>query len=140
MKLKLKKSSPKSFATSPPLGDGGLTILHKTNCSTSLKALALLKDNTDEAIEVIEYIKETPTAKELKAILKMIGIKAHDFLRKKEPLYKENFADKKFTEAQWIKVMVTNPILIERPVIIKDGRAIIGRPPESVIAFLKSFD
>lgn len=115
-------------------------ILHKSNCSTSLKTLALLKQNTDEKIEIVEYLKNTPTAKELKAILKMIGIKAYDFLRKKEPLYKEEFADKILTEAQWIKVMVKNPILIERPVIIKDGKGIIARPPESVVDFLKSFN
>lgn len=115
-----------------------IEILHKTNCSTSLKTLALLKQNTDEKIEVVEYLKDTPTAKELNAILKMLGMKAHDFLRKKEPLYKEEFADKILTEAQWIKVMVKNPILIERPVIIKDGKAIVGRPPESVVDFLKN--
>lgn len=136
--MKLKKSSPNSIDTTPTLGDEGLKILHKTNCSTSLKALALLKENTDETIDIVEYIKDTPTAKELKAILKMIGIKAHDLLRKKEPLYKENFAGKKLTESQWIKVMVANPILIERPVIIKKDKAIIGRPPESVVEFIKN--
>lgn len=115
-----------------------ITILHKSNCSTSLEAFRLLKQNTKDKIEVIEYLTNTPTAKELKSILKMMGMKAHDFLRKKEPLYKENYADKKLTEAQWIKVMIENPILIERPVIIKDGKAIIGRPPELVIDFLKN--
>ncbi len=135
-----EKNSSETLAIVPPLGARGLSIYHKTNCSTSLKALALLKQNTDEEIEVIEYIKNTPTAKELKATLKMLGIKAQDLLRKKEPLYKDKFADKKLTESQWIKVMVENPILIERPVIIKDGKAIIGRPPESVVDFIKSFN
>lgn len=114
-----------------------ITIYHKSNCSTSLEALRLLKQNTKEKIEVVEYLKETPTAKELKEILKMLGMKAHDFLRKKESLYKEKFADKKLTKTQWIKVMVENPILIERPVIIKDGKAIIARPPENVVGFVK---
>lgn len=138
--MKPQKRIVELTKNSPPLGVGGLVLLHKTNCSTSLTTLALLKQNADEKIEVVEYLKDTPTAKELKAILKMLGMKAHDFLRKKERLYKEEFADKKLTEAQWIKVMVKNPILIERPVIIKEGKAIIGRPPESVIDFLKSFN
>lgn len=138
--MKLQKQISKLAYNTPPLGGGGLCILHKSNCSTSLKTLALLKQNTDEEIEIVEYLKNTPTAKELKAILKMLGMKAHDFLRKKEPLYKEEFADKKLTESQWIKVMVQNPILIERPVIIKNNKAIIARPPESVIDFINLFN
>lgn len=138
--MKSQKQISKLANNTPPLGVGGLQILHKTNCSTSLEALRLLKQNTKEKIEIVEYLKDTPTAKELKAILKMLGMKAHDFLRKKEPLYKEEFADKKLTESQWIKVMVQNPILIERPVIIKNNKAIIARPPESVIDFINSFN
>ena len=115
-----------------------IKIYHKPNCATSLEAFRLLKKNTKEKIEVIEYLVNTPTAKELNEILKMLGMKAHDFLRKKEPLYKEKFAGKKLTESQWIKVMIENPILIERPVIVKDGKAIIARPPEMVVEFMRN--
>ncbi len=114
-----------------------IRIYHKANCSTSLETLRLLKQNTKEHIEVIEYLTATPTAKELKEILKMLGMKALEFLRKKEPLYKEKYEGKNLTEAQWIKVMTENPILIERPVIIKDGKAIIARPPEKVLELIK---
>lgn len=114
-----------------------IKILHKSNCSTSLEALRLLKQFSHEDIKVINYLDETPTASELKEIIKMLGIKAHDFLRKKEALYKEKYSDKKLTESQWIKIMIKNPILIERPVIIKDGKAIIARPPEILADFLK---
>ena len=106
-----------------------ITIYYKSNCATSIETLRLLKKNTNDNIEKIEYLINTPTASELKEVIKMLGMTAHEFLRKKEPLYKEKFADKKLTEAQWIKVMIENPILIERPVIIKYGKAIIARPP-----------
>jgi arsenate reductase len=114
-----------------------IKIYYKSNCATSIETMRLLKKNTNEEIEKVEYLINTPTAKELKATIKMLGMTAHEFLRKKEPLYKEKFADRKLTEAQWIKVMIENPILIERPVIIKDGKAIIARPPDKVVEFLK---
>ena len=66
----------------------------------------------------------------------MLGMKAEDVVRKGELLYKEKFASKKLTEAQWIKVLSQNPILIERPIIVKGNKAIIGRPPESVLNFI----
>ena len=67
----------------------------------------------------------------------MLGMKAEDVVRKGEPIYKEKYKDKKFTEAQWIKILAENPILIERPIIVKGNKAIIGRPPEKVLDFLK---
>jgi arsenate reductase (glutaredoxin) len=114
-----------------------ITIYYKSNCATSIETLRLMKKSTSEKIEKIEYLVNTPTASELKEVIKMLGMTAHEFLRKKEPLYKEKYEGKKLTEAQWIKVMVENPILIERPVVIRDGKAIIARPPESVVEFVK---
>ena len=87
--------------------------------------------------ETIEYLKIPPTQKEIKALLKMLGMKAEAIVRKKEPLFKEKFADKKITEVQWLKILSENPILIERPIIVKGNKAIIGRPPEVVLEFLK---
>ena len=113
-----------------------ITIYHKTNCSTSLKARSILIDSGVK-FETIEYLKTPPTQKEIKALLGMLGMKAEDIVRKKESLFKEKFANKKLTEEQWIKVLSENPILIERPIIVKGNKAIIGRPPEKVLEFLK---
>ncbi len=66
----------------------------------------------------------------------MLGMKAEEIVRKGEPLFKEKFATKKLTDAQWIKVLSQNPILIERPIVVKGNKAIIGRPPEKVLDFL----
>ncbi len=84
----------------------------------------------------MEYIKTPLTQKEIKELLKMLGMKAEEIVRKGEPLFKEKFASKKLTETQWIKVLSKYPILIERPIIVKGNKAIIGRPPENVLKFI----
>ena len=113
-----------------------ITIYHNTKCSTSRKALSILKELGLE-IEVVEYLKTPPNEKEIKGLLGMLSMKAEDIVRKKEPLFKEKFADKKLTESQWIKVLADNPVLIERPIIVKGNKAIVGRPPEKVLDLLK---
>src|SRR5271156_1548949 len=114
-----------------------LKVYFKPNCATCQTALKLIKQNTEEELDLIEYLVETPSAKEIKEILKMLGMKAEQLVRKKESLYKEKYEGKKLSEAEWIKVMVKNPILIERPIVVKDGKAIIGRPVGTVINFVK---
>ena len=113
-----------------------LKIYFKSTCSTCKNALNLIKENTDEDYELVEYMVETPTQKELKEILKMLGLKAFDLVRQKEQLYKTKYANKKLTNVEWIKVLAENPILIERPVVVKDGKAIIGRPIERILEIL----
>ncbi len=113
-----------------------LKVYFKSTCSTCKNALQLIKDNSDEEYELIEYMVEKPSQKELKDLLKMLGLKAIDLVRKKEQLYKTKYADKKLSNAQWIKILSENPILIERPVVVKDGKAIIGRPIERILDLL----
>lgn len=112
-----------------------ITIYHKPNCVKSREVYAILKDQ-GTPFTTIEYMKAPPTQKQLKELLQMLGIKAEELIRKKEPLYKENYADKKLTETQWIKVLSENPVLIERPIVIKGNKAVIGRPTERAIEFL----
>src|ERR1041384_230563 len=97
-----------------------LKVYFKPNCSTCRTALSLIKANTDEKLETIEYLVETPSAKEIKEILKMLGMKAEQLVRKKEPLYKEKFEGKKISNTQWIKILHSHPILIERPIVVLD--------------------
>jgi arsenate reductase (glutaredoxin) len=113
-----------------------LIVYFKPNCSTCRTALQLMHENSDEEIETIEYLVATPTQKELKEIIKMLGIKPEQLVRKKESLYKEKYEGKKITGYEWIKILTKNPILIERPIIISGDQAIIGRPPEKIISFL----
>lgn len=102
-------------------------------------ALALIHGHTTGKIETIEYLVHTPTETELNDILRMLGLRARDIVRTREPLYQEKYAlRKKVTNAQWIKILCKHPILIERPIIVKDGKAIIGRPVERIIEFIKT--
>ena len=112
-----------------------LKIYHNTRCSKSRDVCSILEKKKVKT-EIVEYLKTPPTQKEIKELLKMLGMKASEIVRKGEPLYKEKFADKKLTEAQWVKVLSENPILIERPIIVKGNKAIIGRPPERVLELI----
>jgi len=112
-----------------------MKIYHNPRCSKSRQALALLEEKGAQA-EVVEYLKTPPSQAELKKTLKKLGCKAEDIIRKNESLYKEKFKDKKMTEEQWIKALAENPVLIERPIVITDKKAVIGRPPEKVLELI----
>ncbi len=112
-----------------------MIILHNPRCSKSREALHYLEEQHCE-IEVIDYLN-TITVEKLREVIGMLGIKPEELLRKKEPLFIENYKGKTFSDEEWIKIMAENPKLIERPIIIKDNKAIIGRPVERVIELVK---
>ena len=114
-----------------------ITIYHNPRCSKSRETLALLKEKGVEP-QVVLYLETPPDAATIKKLLKMLGMKsARDLMRQKEDLYKSlNLADAGLSEAALIQAMVDNPKLIERPIVVHDGKARIGRPPESVLEIL----
>lgn len=112
-----------------------IQLYHNNRCSKSRQALELLQ-NRGQEVQVIEYLKQTPTAEELKSIVQKLGIKPEQLLRKGENVYKEKFAGQTHTDDEWIRIMVEHPILIERPIVVNGDRAVIGRPPENVLAIL----
>lgn len=95
----------------------------------------LLQENGIEP-DIRLYVDEPPTQKELTELIKKLGIKAEQLVRKKEKLYKEEYADKKMTQRDWIQALSKNPILIERPILIKGDKAVLGRPPENVLELI----
>jgi len=113
-----------------------VTIYHNPRCSKSRQTLEILNaQNVD--VEIIEYLKTSPDAKTLKQILAYLNIPARELLRKGESAYKEaGLDDTSLSEDDVIAAMVEHPILIERPVVINNGKAVIGRPPESVLDIL----
>ena len=110
-------------------------VFHNTRCGKSREALALLTKAGYE-VEIIEYLKQVPTKKELKLLLSKLGLKAIDIVRKKEGLFLEKFKNKQFTNEEWIQLLQENPILIERPIVINGYRAIVARPPELALDIL----
>ena len=108
-----------------------ITIYHNPRCGKSRATLALLQES-GVAPHIIEYLKTPPTAAELESIVAKLGIAPEALVRKGEELYKEEYAGRQLTDAQWIEAMSRHPILIERPIVVKGNRAVLGRPPESV--------
>lgn len=113
-----------------------ITIYHNTRCSKSRCALELLNEKGLE-VEIREYLKEVPTKKELKELLAKLDLKPIDIVRQKEELFIKKFKGKKFTDAEWIQILIENPVLIERPIVVDGYKAIIARPPELIEDFLK---
>lgn len=111
-------------------------IYHNPRCTKSRQTLALLEERGIKPL-VIEYLRTPPSVKELEDILKMLGMEPRDLMRKGEALYKEHELDnEKLTHGQLVHAMAGSPVLIERPIVISNGKAAIGRPPENVLAIL----
>ncbi len=111
-------------------------IYHNPRCSKSRQTLALLEEK-GVAPTIIEYLKTPPDVDTIKTLLSLLEIPARDLLRKNEAIYKElNLADKSLTDEQLIQAMADNPKLIERPIVINNNKARIGRPPEAVLEIL----
>ncbi len=110
-----------------------VNIYHNSRCSKSRQTLALLSDNGVQP-EIIEYLKTPPDRDTLIALLKMLGIGPRELLRKGEDVYRElNLGDTSLDDEALIAAMIAHPILIERPIVVSNGKAVIGRPPENVL-------
>ena len=110
-------------------------LFHNPRCSKSRQALEILK-KTKEKFEVILYLNEGLDEILLKNIIDMLGITPRELLRKGEDAYRENnLKDLSINDKSLIKLMIEYPKLIERPIFVKDDRAIIGRPPENAVSY-----
>ena len=113
-----------------------ITIYHNPKCSKSRQTLQLLQQNSITPT-IIEYLKTPPTADTLKAILGQLGLAPRDLMRRKEDLYAELGLDNSsLSDDDLIDFMVAHPILIERPIVLANGKAALGRPPEQVLDIL----
>ena len=109
-------------------------IYHNPRCNTSRKTLALLRDKGVEP-EIVEYLKTPYTAAQLKKLLSQLGMPAKALVRKKEAAA-AGIDPATMSEAALIDAMVENPIIVERPIVVAEGRAALGRPPEKVLSVL----
>lgn len=111
-----------------------MKIYHNPRCRKSRETLELLSNNGIEP-EVVLYLESPPSKQELKELVQKLGIKACALIRKNEAIYKDNYKGKDMTEAQCIDAMILYPKLIERPIVTKGRKAVIGRPPTNVEVF-----
>ena len=112
------------------------TIYHNPRCSKSRQTLQLLQDKGVEP-EIVRYLEAPLTADQISTLLEQLGISARELLRKGEQAYKDHqLANTDLSDQQLIAAMVKSPKLIERPIVVSGQRAVLGRPPENVLALL----
>ena len=112
-----------------------MKIYHNPRCSKSRQALFLIQEK-GENLKIIEYLKECISIEDLGLLLRMLKIKPIELIRKGEQIWKEKYNGKELTDDEIIMAMSENPKLIERPIVVKNGKAIIGRSPDKVLNLL----
>jgi arsenate reductase len=110
-------------------------VYHNPQCSKSRCAIDFLRENNC-VVHIREYLKDPLTKEELSDILVKLGISAHELVRKNEAVFKEHFKGKTLNNDQWIDAMIQFPKLIERPIVVKDGKAVVARPTENILTLI----
>ncbi|WP_425075519.1 arsenate reductase (glutaredoxin) [Psychroserpens sp. S379A] len=113
-----------------------ITIYHNPRCSKSRQGLEIL-ENSGKEFEVIKYLDEPISEEQLKKLIGMLGIQPIDLVRKNEAIWKSDFKGKELSDNEIISAMVKHPKLIERPIVVNNGNAVIGRPAENIKALIK---
>ena len=108
-----------------------LKIYHNPRCKKSRAGLQFIKDKTND-IEIVEYLKNPISEGELKELLMKLNKKPLDMIRTQEAIYKSDFKGKNFTDDEWVKIMIENPKLIKRPIVVKNNKAVWGDPAEEL--------
>ncbi|MBK6522897.1 MAG: arsenate reductase family protein [Sphingobacteriaceae bacterium] len=109
-----------------------MIIYYNPDCSKCNEAFDLLKQNNCE-FTIRNYLSHPPSVEELKELLDKLKCKPIDIVRKKESLYQQLYAYKQFNDQEWLNILSQHPVLIERPIVINNNKAIIGRPPQLVL-------
>ncbi|MCR9171737.1 MAG: arsenate reductase (glutaredoxin) [bacterium] len=108
------------------------TVYHNPRCSKSRMAVQYLEAE-GKSFDVVEYLKEIPSAEELDQVLNLLGMEPEELLRKNEADFKENFKGKELSRSEWIEAMRAYPKIIERPIVIKGKKAVVARPTEKIV-------
>lgn len=108
-----------------------MKIYHNPRCQKSRETLKLIND-AGVHVEIVEYLKNTPSKEELQDLISKLGITPVQLLRKSESVFKESYKGKEFSDEEWVEIMIENPKLIERPIVVDGEKAVLGRPPENV--------
>lgn len=112
-----------------------IKIYHNPRCRKSREGLALV-ENSGKEFEIIKYLDNPLSEKELNDIINLLNIKPLELVRTNEKIWKENFKGKELTDAELVKAMAENPKLIERPIVSYNNKAVVGRPPEKILEII----
>jgi len=108
-----------------------MKIYHNPRCSKSRAGLQYLENKTSN-FEIVKYLEEGISAKELGELIAKTGKKPFDFVRTQEQDYKDEFKGKVLSDQEWIKVLAENPKLLQRPIVVNGDKAVLGNPPENI--------
>ncbi|MDX8341399.1 arsenate reductase (glutaredoxin) [Draconibacterium sp. IB214405] len=108
-----------------------MKIYHNPRCSKSRKGLQYLEDKGCE-IEIVKYLDKGLNAEELTELITKTGKKPFDFVRQHEQDYKDQYKGKILSDEEWIKVLVENPKLLHRPIVVNGDKAVLANPPENI--------
>jgi len=108
-----------------------IKIYHNPRCGKSREGLQIL-ENSGKDFEVVKYLDEIPSKEDLRELLQKLGIESIALVRQKEKIWIENFKGKNLSNDEIMQAMISNPILIERPIVINGNKAVIGRPPKDI--------
>lgn len=112
-----------------------MQIYHNPRCRKSREALTFLNENGIE-VEVIEYLKTPLTQQNMEMLLMKLNMEPQDLVRKTEDYYKKELKGKQFGKEEWIQILIENPRLIERPIIVRNNKAVVARPLENIESLL----
>ena len=116
--------------------EASLRIYHNARCSKSRAACTLLTEGGLQ-VEIVNYLENPPTRKELRDLAAKLGMAPSELVRRGESIYKERYAGLDLSEEAWLEALVAHPILLERPILVRGEKAVIGRPPERVLELLQ---
>src|SRR5210317_2538794 len=108
-----------------------IEIYHNPRCGKSREGLQILQESGKD-FKIIKYLEETPSLENLKKIINLLKIKPIELVRQNEKIWKEHFKNTNLSDDELIKIMIKNPILIERPIVINGNKAIVGRPSSKI--------
>ena len=114
-----------------------IEIYHNPRCRKSREGLALVEASGQD-FKIVKYLEDVPSAETLSGLIRKLGITADQLVRKNESIWKENYKSKELDDSQIIQAMADHPKLMERPIVVKGERAVLGRPPENITSFLSS--
>ena len=112
-----------------------IKIYHNPRCAKSREGLGIL-ENSGKDFEIVKYLENVPTHRELKTLITLLGIEPDQLVRKNEAVWKEKFKGKGLSDNQIIDAMITYPKLIERPIVVNGDQAVLGRPPTRIAKIL----
>jgi len=108
-----------------------IKVYHNPRCKKSRAGLQYVQERTND-FEVVEYLKNPINESAFKDLLMKLNLKPHDMVRTQEAIYKSDFKGKNFNDDEWVKIMVENPKLIKRPIVVKGNKAVWGDPADNL--------